>query len=186
MRITNEKGRSMIEMLGVLAIVGVLTVGSLSMVGKARQQYNISQILGEATTLISNARKMACDYEEDYGSYTNMLYRSEAYPDGMTVTTNDGAATEFVLTADATLAITGTNNQFTVVIGDLPESVCVAIMTADWNSGNLIGASANGTASTEKTVELDTAASACSGTNPKLTLTYSGCIRADHDSTTGD
>ena len=48
----NESGRSMIEMLGVLAIVGVLSVGGISGYSKAmakqklnRTSYQISQIL---------------------------------------------------------------------------------------------------------------------------------------------
>lgn len=182
MHIISEKGRSMIEMLGVLAIIGVLTVGSLSIIGKARQQYTITQILSETTTLASNARKMTCDYDSDYGSYTNMLYRSDAYPDGVTVEKDNGKATKFILTSDTELAIESVNDNaaFQVILSNIPSPACVAVMTADWNSNGLISASAGvdgeGTA---KTVELDNAATACSSASPKLTLTFSGCLRAD-------
>ena len=180
MYITNEKGRSMIEMLGVLAIIGVLTVGSLSIIGKARQQYTITQILSETTTLISNARKMTCDYDSEYSSYTNMLYRSSAYPDGVTVEKENGKATKFILTSDTDLKIeAGDNNAtFVAILSNIPPSACVAVFTADWNSNGLVSAAA-GSTSSGKTIDLDTAATACSGASPTLSLTFGGCSRAD-------
>ena len=40
----NQKGRSMVEMLGVIAIVGVLSVGGFDMYAKAMQKKQISEI----------------------------------------------------------------------------------------------------------------------------------------------
>ena len=75
MRFTNQNGRSMIEMLGVLAIIGVLSVGSLGIVAKARQQYTISQIINEVSSLVTSARKMSCDYDDGYGYDVYRLVR---------------------------------------------------------------------------------------------------------------
>ena len=41
--INNQAGRSMIEMLGVLAIIGVLSVGGIAGYSKAMMQYKINK-----------------------------------------------------------------------------------------------------------------------------------------------
>ena len=65
---TNEDGRSMIEMLGVLAIIGVLSVGGFSLVNKMHNSYEANQVIETAGELASRARTMAREYEEDENS----------------------------------------------------------------------------------------------------------------------
>ena len=45
-------GRSMIEMLGVLAIVGVLSVGGIAGYSKAMEKFKVNKLLDEYTMLI--------------------------------------------------------------------------------------------------------------------------------------
>ena len=47
--IKNENGRSMIEMLGVLAIIGVLSVGGIAGYSKAMMKYKVNK------TIVSNS-----------------------------------------------------------------------------------------------------------------------------------
>ena len=47
-----ENGRSMIEMLGVLAIVGVLSVGGIAGYSKAMEQFRLNKVIGEYSMLI--------------------------------------------------------------------------------------------------------------------------------------
>ena len=58
----NEIGRSMIEMLGVLAIVGVLSVGGIAGYSKAMLTYRsnkqIEQLVSIITSIINNKDKM--------------------------------------------------------------------------------------------------------------------------------
>jgi len=55
---TNENGRSMIEMLGVLAIIGVLSVGGIAGYSKAMSKYRTNKAIDQATMLITNIRTM--------------------------------------------------------------------------------------------------------------------------------
>ena len=43
-----EKGRSMIEMLGVLAIIGVLSVGGLRIIGQFQSNLKSTQMVNDA------------------------------------------------------------------------------------------------------------------------------------------
>ena len=47
-----EKGRSMIEMLGVLAIVGVLSVGGIAGYSKAMEKFKINKLIEEYSNII--------------------------------------------------------------------------------------------------------------------------------------
>ena len=49
----NQFGRSMIEMLGVLAIIGVLSVGGIAGYSKAMEKYKINKTINEYTMLIA-------------------------------------------------------------------------------------------------------------------------------------
>ena len=47
-----EKGRSMIEMLGVLAIVGVLSVGGIAGYSKAMEKWKLDKAIGDYSMMI--------------------------------------------------------------------------------------------------------------------------------------
>ena len=51
LRKTNETGRSMVEMLGVLAIVGVLSVGGVYGYGVAMKKHKANELLHQASML---------------------------------------------------------------------------------------------------------------------------------------
>ncbi|MBQ8671692.1 MAG: hypothetical protein IJ525_04130 [Alphaproteobacteria bacterium] len=56
LKIKNQNGRSMIEMLGVLAIVGVLSVGGIAGYSKAMQKYRINKTIEQITLIAGNIR----------------------------------------------------------------------------------------------------------------------------------
>lgn len=52
MKFNNQNGRSMIEMLGVLAIIGVLSVGGIAGYSKAMEKFKINKLIHEYNILI--------------------------------------------------------------------------------------------------------------------------------------
>ena len=56
LEIKNETGRSMIEMLGVLAIIGVLSVGGIAGYSKAMMKYRINKTIEQITLIAGNVR----------------------------------------------------------------------------------------------------------------------------------
>lgn len=53
MKIKNQQGRSMIEMLGVLAIIGVLSVGGIAGYSKAMEMWRINKTVGEYSMFVA-------------------------------------------------------------------------------------------------------------------------------------
>ena len=52
----DQKGRSMIEMLGVLAIIGVLSVGGISGYSKAMAKFKLTKAQDQISMLLMNIR----------------------------------------------------------------------------------------------------------------------------------
>lgn len=84
----NELGRSMVEMLGVLAIIGVLSVGALSGYNKAMMKYKLNKHAYQISQLI-NAVHMY-QYQFRYTSTENLslvsnFQKLNLIPDGMKI-----------------------------------------------------------------------------------------------------
>lgn len=192
MQTINQSGRSMIEMLGVLAIIGVLTAGGLTIVGKARHQQELTQLLSETAEIVSGIKKMACDYDNGYKSYVNMLCQSKAQPNG-TECTISGENSYITTTADVTVKAipspatlsTAETNYFIVEIDNMTEDACVYLASSDWgrrNTNGFVGAYlGNSAPSTLSDVPMDpaTAAVNCEEENGvvknKLHLKFLAC-----------
>lgn len=80
----NELGRSMVEMLGVLAIIGVLSVGALSGYSKAMTKYKLNKQSEQISQLLDytliNTEKLRNDNSE---MLVPLLVKLNAIPDGM-------------------------------------------------------------------------------------------------------
>ena len=83
-------GRSMVEMLGVLAIIGVLSVGAIAGYGKAMFKYKLNKHSESFSMLLNEAIKLLPDLERHYGtiitSENNLSYfflQANLLPDGM-------------------------------------------------------------------------------------------------------
>ena len=57
-RTNTQSGRSMIEMLGVLAIIGVLSVGGIAGYSKAMTKYRINKTIDQITQISQNVRML--------------------------------------------------------------------------------------------------------------------------------
>lgn len=69
----NELGRSMVEMLGVLAIIGVLSVGAIAGYSKAMMKYKLNKQTEQVNTLISNMIIYKNDFRYQNGDITQLV-----------------------------------------------------------------------------------------------------------------
>jgi len=86
--INNEKGRSMIEMLGVLAIIGVLSVGGIAGYSKAMQKYRINKTIEQITLIAGNARTFFGPQRDYRGIYCDCKTQSSSSCRGLDSITN--------------------------------------------------------------------------------------------------
>ena len=53
-----QSGRSIIEMLGVLAIIGILSIGGLAGYSKAMERYRVNETINHITHIVTNTRTL--------------------------------------------------------------------------------------------------------------------------------
>ena len=88
---TQAQGRSMVEMLGVLAIIGVLSVGAIAGYSKAMMNYKLNKHAEAVNLLINNllSIKDKLQYIPNGGTqYGTLFYKMNLLPDGIKYISN--------------------------------------------------------------------------------------------------
>ncbi len=147
MKSINENGRSMVEMLGVLAIIGVLSVGGIAGYSKAMNKYKINKTTDQVSMLVANIRTIFSsqgDYEGltneraiRFGVVPNDMY--EAASSGTTDIKNAFNGQVAIKASKARTQDTAGDEAFTIEYGGLSQEACVTIATGDWGSGQASG-----------------------------------------------
>ena len=87
----SEDGRSMVEMLGVLAIIGVLSVGAIAGYSKAMMKYKLNKHAEAVNMLINNVLQLKGQLQftpNDYTYYGTLLQKMNLLPDGINHVSN--------------------------------------------------------------------------------------------------
>lgn len=152
---SEQSGRSMVEMLGVLAIIGVLSVGGIAGYSKAMAKYKVNQALEQASTLMVNIRSVFANQTSftdattanvialgiPTGDMLNAAGNAMINPFNGAITVNPGAAGNGYQA----------NETFTITYAGLDTNACQTIALADWGSAassGLISITINNTAFT--------------------------------------
>ena len=146
----NEKGRSMVEMLGVLAIIGVLSAGGLAGYSKAMFKHKLNTTIDQITMIVTNIRTLY-GTQGNYGGLSNaMAAQAGIVPASMytgnasAVAASAGGLTNpfkggvVITTADAVNgggASETANTAFVITYSGLPSEACVQIATSDFGTG---------------------------------------------------
>ena len=167
---TNESGRSMIEMLGVLAIIGVLSVGGIAGYSQAMSKFKVSKTTDQVQTMVTNIRTLftgqrTYDGLDEKTGYTMGVLTDETW-DGTNASNAYGGSILF-----------GTPNNkkyFSITYNGLSQDACVRIAMADWgdSSSGLIGLIVSGAEQNEP-AEATTSWTANAGTGSGTFLTSS-------------
>jgi len=135
----NEQGRSMIEMLGVLAIVGVLSVGGIAGYSKAMNKFKANKFIDQVNQVSTNVRTMFAS-QRSYASLNNStaadlgilptdMYDAKTTPGSMAGVTNAFGG-NFIVKSAKTLG--GEAGAFIIAADGIPAAACLAVVTTDW------------------------------------------------------
>jgi len=117
-----EYGRSMIEMLGVLAIMGVLTVGAIGLISTAMRTQKRNTVNEEVLQMVTGVRQLLGEYD-DFSHIDNSTIFGAI---GMSAKNPYGGTYE--------LAVDPANSrQFIVSIKGLARSDCEYFITKAWS-----------------------------------------------------
>ena len=158
-----DNGRSMIEMLGVLAIIGVLSVGGLFGYSKAIERYRVNETINQITHIVTNTRTL---FKTQRDFYSQLGFRSGK---NMSDETNEiRAIVESAKLFPEAIIKSGYKNMFggdiryfasgkfasndgkafNLNFFNIPQEACIEILTRDWqNSLGIVAMRIRGSAS---------------------------------------
>ncbi|MBR4107025.1 MAG: hypothetical protein IKK52_06980 [Alphaproteobacteria bacterium] len=135
---TDQSGRSMVEMLGVLAIIGVLSVGGISGYSKAMAKFKLTKAQDQITMLLMNIRTAYATSPsyKDLSAATAIAYNLA--PNEMS--TGSGATKLYGTFGGEVLVGTvgAGSNYFYIQLTDLGKEACRSLLTSDWGADGLV------------------------------------------------
>lgn len=130
----NESGRSMIEMLGVLAIIGVLSVGGIAGYSKAMGKHRVNKSIDQITQIVSATRSLFYGRKSYAELSDDLIERAHLFPDEL----GDGDMTNPFggsVSLEPAERDGKSNKAFAVEYNSIPEEFCIELATQDWGKG---------------------------------------------------
>ena len=116
-----ESGRSMIEMVGVLAIMGMLTATAFALISLGINRQKQARVMDDVVTIVSGVRGLLGDYDD----FSNI--------DNSTIFAAMSVSNKNPYGGTYELAVNPSNyRQFIVRINGLNKSDCEALVTKAW------------------------------------------------------
>ena len=152
----NESGRSMIEMLGVLAIIGVLSVGGIAGYSKAMSKYRVNKTVDQISHIAANTR-ILFSTQKSYSALSgakaaDIITNAKLFPDEVLNAGNKNPfAGDVSIQASKRFSADGDDSKkaFMITYTNIPAEACVDLLTIDWGTGTAGGIIALGTASVD-------------------------------------
>lgn len=134
-----QSGRSMVEMLGVLAIIGVLSIGGIAGYSKAMTKYKANKALDQISMILMNVRVVYASAPNYTGLTTTKAINLGIFPGDMftnpasmdSTTLKHPFGNSIALVAAATPGAT-----FDLTFYSLPADVCATLASTDWGIEN--------------------------------------------------
>ncbi|MBO4520394.1 MAG: hypothetical protein J5787_04230 [Alphaproteobacteria bacterium] len=135
-----ESGRSMIEILGVLAVIGVLSVGGIAGYSHAMSKYKINKTIDQMQTMAQNIRTLFAS-QKNYEGVDSKANPKMLYAAGILTDENcpDGCSTTPINPYGGVIAIGFTKDDenhskrgFAIAFSGLPSDVCTRLATQNW------------------------------------------------------
>ena len=166
---SEQTGRSMVEMLVVLAIIGVLSVGGIAGYSKAMTKFKINKSMDQISMLVANIRTLFSG-QRSYSGLNNTnavdfgIIPSEMDGGGGLITNAFSGGVSIAATDVSVGGGTTKNGGFTIKYSGLGKEACVTMATSDWGSGSSSGLVSMSVSAT------DAAGTTYSGTDLPVTL----------------
>ncbi len=123
----------MVEMLGVLAIVGVLSVGGIAGYSQAMAKFKVTKAMDQVQTIITNMRTLYASSR----TYSNVT-PATAYTVGI-LTDETYTGSKGINPFGGEINFGNTTRTFSVTYTNLTPEACVKIATAEWGADESSG-----------------------------------------------
>ncbi len=155
----DQKGRSMVEMLGVLAIIGVLSVGGISGYSKAMAKFKLTKAQDQMSMILMNIRTAfatSSSYEGlnngtaiSFGIAPNEMFNVSAASNPASkerINNAFGGETYIYVCNDANTTecyghdstSDGEAQYFAISLAGLGREACISLASSDWGTDGLV------------------------------------------------
>ncbi len=137
-----QYGRSMIEMLGVLAIIGVLSVGGIAGYSKAMMKYRINKTIEQITLVAGNVRTFFANQPDGTGNNgrykdlnISVMKKAKLIPDEMWNENKMAMENAFGGSFNV-YAVSNFTSQYFISLSGISQEACIELVTKDWSNAN--------------------------------------------------
>ena len=113
----NETGRSMVEMLGVLAVIGVLSVGGIMGYKYGMMKYRVNETVNELNMMANT-----------YGIQMQQMTEEQTMPTDGELLNEEGAITRMGYGYE----VLGFDDHFEITLFDIPTEICEQLQKTGW------------------------------------------------------
>ncbi|MBQ4399784.1 MAG: hypothetical protein II830_00655 [Alphaproteobacteria bacterium] len=146
--IKSQSGRSMIEMLGVLAIIGVLSVGGLVGYSKAMERYRINETINQISYIVHNTQDLFKNQRNYYGelsdqwvvmsnaNYANrkLADKAKLFPSSLVKNGYKNLFGGDIILYGTPRFKAGDKQSFIIGVLNIPQEACIELATRNWSS----------------------------------------------------
>ena len=136
-----QSGRSMIEMLGVLAIIGVLSVGGIAGYSKAMNKFKTNKVADNVSMLVANIKTLYAQ-QKNYDELDNAAAVSMGVVPDELISDRDAGTLLNAFNGNVDIHVSGSTKDdgsdkkaFVISFGSLSREACITLATNDWGSG---------------------------------------------------
>ncbi len=136
----DQSGRSMVEMLGVLAIIGVLSVGGISGYSKAMAKYKLTKAQDQIVMLLMNIRTAYATSPNYSGLTSDKAASYNLAPNEMVSGSGTSAKLYGTFGGEVVVeAVSGATTYFHIKVTNLGKEACRSLGSSDWGADGLVG-----------------------------------------------
>ena len=134
-----SSGRSMIEMLGVLAIIGVLSVGGIAGYSKAMEKFKINKTIQQIAEIATNIQTLYLQQDDFNGLDNATAVQMGVVPDDLGTSVNRYGRIEISHAFNGIVYINydyDNPKSFSITFTGLPKEACMTLATTNWGSSS--------------------------------------------------
>lgn len=124
----SESGRSMVEMIGVLSVMGLITAGAFALISYGMASHRISRANDDVANIAENVRALFAE-SANYNNLPSTYLAGTTLLDAMSLTTTTpfGSSTTYSVIQDSE-----NSKGFVVVLNGLNANMCSVLANRAW------------------------------------------------------
>lgn len=137
LRRTDQFGRSMVEMLGVLAIIGVLSAAGLAGYSQAMKKHKLNQTTEQIVTIMQNIRGKFANSRRVQITSLEQAIEMGIFPEEMIKSATE-LQNKYKGTVRFEQVTMGNKKVYKLSFDGLPDDVAMQLATMDWSNSSVL------------------------------------------------